>query len=172
MTATIRPDSPRYAEAVALDVGDVDRRRRPCVVRGKGRGTQTQMLTVSDELVRALDAWLRARGEPPASAPLFVGCSRSVEGERRISTRGVRDVYARLGQAALGRPIHPHALRHAAITDALDATSGDVRRVQRFSRHAKIETLLIYDDARRDEQGQITRLLSERLRAARTASTR
>jgi len=36
-----------------------------------------------------------------------------------------------------------------------------VRRVRHFSRHAKIETLLHYDDNRRDEAGAIARLLGE-----------
>ena len=39
--------------------------------------------------------------------------------------------------------------------------AGDVRRVRHFSRHAKIEILLHYDDNRRDEAGAIARLLGE-----------
>ena len=54
----------------------------------------------------------------------------------------------------------PHGLRHAAITAALDATNGDVRRVQRFSRHADARTLLIYDDARSDMGGEIAALIA------------
>ena len=42
--------------------------------------------------------------------------------------------------------MRPHGLRHTAVTTALDATNGDVRSVRRFSRHADIGTVLIYDD--------------------------
>jgi integrase len=56
---------------------------------------------------------------------------------------------------------HPHELRHQGITRALDLVGGDVRRVQRFSRQANLETLLRYDDHRRDEAGAIAQLLSE-----------
>jgi integrase/recombinase XerC len=47
------------------------------------------------------------------------------------------------------------------ITRALDLAHGDVRKVKRFSRHAKLETLLRYDDNRRDEAGAIAKLLGE-----------
>ena len=61
---------------------------------------------------------------------------------------------------SLGLRIRPHQLRHSAITIALDATGGDVRRVQRLSSHADMRTLMIYDDNRADFQGEITGLLS------------
>ncbi len=48
----------------------------------------------------------------------------------------------------LGLRLTPHKLRHSAITAALDATGGDVRRVQRLSRHARLETVMVYDDNR------------------------
>jgi integrase/recombinase XerC len=39
---------------------------------------------------------------------------------------------------------------------ALDAGL-DVRPVRRFSRHAKLDTLLVYDDNRRDLAGDVAR---------------
>lgn len=50
----------------------------------------------------------------------------------------------------------PHRIRHSAITAALDASKGNVRDVQKFSRHKNIETLLIYDDNRTNPQADIT----------------
>ena len=41
------------------------------------------------------------------------------------------------------------------MTAALDAAGGDVRRVQRFSRHRDLRTLVLYDDNRRDEAGEV-----------------
>ena len=55
----------------------------------------------------------------------------------------------------------PHRWRHTSITAYLLATGGDVRGAQKLSRHSKLETLMIYDDAREDLQGRATRLLSE-----------
>ena len=56
--------------------------------------------------------------------------------------------------------MRPHGLRHTAVTTALDATNGDVRSVRRFSRHADIGTVLIYDDERKDEGGRIADLVA------------
>jgi integrase/recombinase XerC len=61
----------------------------------------------------------------------------------------------------VARGTHPHGLRHRGITRALDLAGGDVRRVRRFRRHAKLETLLRDDDNRRDEAGAIAHLLGE-----------
>jgi len=38
----------------------------------------------------------------------------------------------------------PHHIRHSAITAALDATDGDVRKVQKLSRHKNLNTLMVY----------------------------
>ena len=59
----------------------------------------------------------------------------------------------------------PHKVRHSSITLALDLTGGDVRRVQRLSRHASPSTLLLYGDARENHQGAITELIAARLAA-------
>lgn len=64
-------------------------------------------------------------------------------------------------RARVPRGTNPHGLRHQGITRALDLAHGDVRKVRRFSRHAKMETLLKYDDNRRDEAGAISRMLGE-----------
>ena len=57
----------------------------------------------------------------------------------------------------------PHGLRHTAITRALDLTGGNVRMVKGFSRHANLETLQVYDDARRDFFGQVARMVTKDL---------
>jgi integrase/recombinase XerC len=66
----------------------------------------------------------------------------------------------RYGEEIGVQSLTPHKLRHSAITAALDATGGDVRRVQRLSRQAKLETLQRYDDNRNDLQGEVTRTLA------------
>ena len=43
---------------------------------------------------------------------------------------------------------------------ALDASEGNVRKVQKLSRHADLRTLTVYDDNRTDAQGEMTGLLS------------
>jgi integrase/recombinase XerC len=59
-----------------------------------------------------------------------------------------------LGDEA-GATVRPHGLRHLAITRALDAFNGDVRKVAQFSRHKDIRVLTAYDDNRRDAGGEV-----------------
>ncbi|HVT40002.1 MAG TPA: hypothetical protein VHE78_13215 [Gemmatimonadaceae bacterium] len=53
-----------------------------------------------------------------------------------------------------------HGLRHAAITHALDVCAGDVRKVQKFSRHRDLRTLTVYDDNRQDVAGEVAKLVA------------
>ena len=79
----------------------------------------------------------------------------------RLSSSGLARIVRESGRAAgVQKPVRPHGLRHAAITGALEASGGDVRAVQRFSRHASVETLLVYDDARQDLGGKMAAKLA------------
>ena len=73
----------------------------------------------------------------------------SPEDRARAASAGVRD------------PEPEHCTSWSANTSALNLTDGDVRRVQRFSRHRKLDTLLVYDDNRQDLGGDVARRLAE-----------
>ena len=45
------------------------------------------------------------------------------------------------------------------ITAALDATDGDVWKVQKLSRHRNLNTLMIYEDNRGRDQQDVTEML-------------
>jgi len=145
----------RRAEAVALDVADVDLDGGAVYIVGKGRG-EKERFTLPEPTAAALRAWLDARGPEPG--PLFVNLDRAGKGHR-LTGRSVHRIVERLGKQA-GIKARPHGLRHAAITEALDKTGGDVRAVQRFSRHADVRTLQVYDDARTDLAGKVARLVA------------
>jgi integrase/recombinase XerC len=53
----------------------------------------------------------------------------------------------------------PHRIRHSAITAALDATDGNVPKVEKLSRHKNLNTLMIYDDNRGRDQQDVTEML-------------
>ena len=48
-----------------------------------------------------------------------------------------------------------------AARAAREVTGGDVRKVQRFSRHRDLQTLVVYDDNRVDLAGEIARMVAE-----------
>jgi integrase len=49
----------------------------------------------------------------------------------------------------------PHGVRHSAITEALEATNGNLREVMMFSGHKDPKLLMKYDDNRKDVAGDI-----------------
>jgi integrase/recombinase XerC len=143
----------RRAEAIGLDLADLDREAGTVAVLGKGR-TQRVALTLPAPTRDALEASLAVRGTGPG--PLFCRLDRAGKGKGRLTGGGVYHVIVSLGRQA-GLRVRPHGLRHAAITEALDLTGGDVRAVQRFSRHRDVRTLDRYDDNRADLAGQVAR---------------
>jgi integrase/recombinase XerC len=148
----------RRGEVVSMDLSDVDMNTGAASITGKGR-TQKQALTLPDSTRKALAAWIEARGAEPG--PLFTNLDRAGKGER-LTGRSVHRIVQGLGRE-VGIETRPHGIRHAAITEALDLTKGDVRAVQRFSRHRDLRTLTIYDDNRTDMAGEVAKLVSEKV---------
>ncbi len=146
----------RRGEAVSLDIEHIDLERGVALVRGKGKHGRVPV-TLPEPTVAALRSWIEVRGAEPG--PLFVGMSRGRPGGRLTGTSVAR-IIRQLGERAGIEGLRPHGLRHAAITQALDLTRGDIRAVQRFSRHADPRTLLVYDDAREDRGGEVARLVA------------
>jgi integrase/recombinase XerC len=150
----------RRSEPLGCDVRHFDRPGRRLLIHGKGRSERewvTLPATVSDALAAYLDA-RQARAEEP----LFTRLDPSARGKaQRLSAAGLYRIVRELGvEAGIEAPVSPHRLRHAAITAALDGTSGDVRRVRLFSRHVKLQTILTYDDHRTDAAGEVATLVA------------
>lgn len=124
-------------------------------VLGKGRAAR-ETRTLPVPTIVALRAWLELRGAEPG--PLFTNLDVAHVRGRLSATSLYRRVFE-LGRR-LGVRVRPHGLRHASITRALDLTGGDVRAVQKFSRHRDPRTLLIYDDNRKDLAGDVARLVA------------
>ncbi len=148
----------RRGEVVALDLADADIAGRRVWVLGKGRREKVP-LTLPEPTATALAAWIAARGGAPG--PLFTSLDLTGKGaeDRRLRGQGLWTVIKALGRAA-GIEVRPHGLRHSAITAGLDKTKGDLRAVQRFSRHADWRTLARYDDNRSDLGGEVASLVA------------
>jgi integrase/recombinase XerC len=73
---------------------------------------------------------------------------------------GIRKIIVRHSKkAGIDKQVFPPRIRHSAITAVLDATDGNVPKVQKLSRHKNLNTLMIYDDNRSRDQGEVTDLL-------------
>lgn len=129
----------RLAEAVSLDINDIDWGDAMLTVTGKGRKTRT--LPVGSHALTALKNWLEARklytqNDEPA---LF-----TTQRGQRISHRAVQMRLQQLSiKQGMDNPVHPHMLRHSFASHMLES-SGDLRLVQELLGHANITTTQVY----------------------------
>lgn len=146
----------RRGELARLDLSDVDLEAGTVQILGKG-WRETEKRTLPEETKAALSRWLETRGGEPG--PLFKNYDRR-GGEGRLSYQGVYDVVLTLGARA-GVKIRPHGLRHAAITEALVLTNGNLAAVRDFSRHKSYDVLQHYDDNRGNRAGEVAKLVAK-----------
>ena len=125
----------RSAEAVLLDLGDVDFDRE--VVHVRGKGGKERVVPLGEEAAAHLARYLQL-GRPALAAAANDAIFLSVRG-RRLDTSTVRRLLR-----------HPHRLRHAFATHLLEG-GADLRVIQELLGHASLSTTQIYShvDARR-----------------------
>jgi integrase/recombinase XerC len=118
----------RSAEAVVLDLGDVDFEQELVLVRGKGG--KERVVPLGEEA-----AWWVARYLEHARPQLAAGAENalflSVRG-RRLDTSTLRRISP-----------HPHRLRHAFATHLLEG-GADLRTIQELLGHSSLSTTQIY----------------------------
>jgi site-specific recombinase XerD len=125
----------RSAEAVGLDLADVDFDREALHVRGKGG--KERVVPLGEEAALALARWLREGRSALA---------HGAEDALFLSARG-----RRLDTSTLRRLLrNPHRLRHAYATHLLEG-GADLRTIQELLGHASLSTTQVYShvDARR-----------------------
>ena len=125
----------RAAEAVGLDLADVEFEQEHVRVRGKG--SKERVVPLGEEAAHWVARYLREAR--PALA-------RGAEDALFLSVRG-----RRLDTSVLRRLLpHPHRLRHAFATHLLEG-GADLRTIQELLGHASLSTTQIYShvDARR-----------------------
>jgi len=126
----------RSAEAVGLDIGDVDFEQELVHVR-LGKGAKDRVVPLGEEAA----LWL-ARYLGDARPQL----ARGAENALFLSVRG-----RRLDTSALRRLVpHPHRLRHAFATHLLEG-GADLRTIQELLGHSSLSTTQMYShvDAKR-----------------------
>lgn len=150
----------RRGEVCKLNVNDFDPELRTLQVLGKGRGTQAETVHLSEGTATAIAQWLTHRPSVAHSA-IFISLDPVHYGHRLTGNAIYQLVRESANRAGISKVVSPHRCRHSAITAALDASGGNVREVQKLSRHSKLETLLIYDDHRQGVQAKISGLLAD-----------
>jgi integrase/recombinase XerC len=149
----------RRSEVSKANIADFDPVAKTLRIFGKGKGNNAETVSLGSGTVMAIESWLEARGEVATDKALFVSVNSGYR-DGRLSNQGIYNIVSdRCQSAGISKVMSPHRIRHSSITAALEATGGDVRRVQKLSRHSSLNTLLIYDDNRKNHQGEVTDLL-------------
>jgi integrase/recombinase XerC len=154
----------RRNEISQLSIGDFNPWTRTLRILGKGKGTQYQTVDLGTATAQAITDWLAVRpGSATEADPLFVALNYAAIGHRLTGDGLYKLVQCRTKKAGIDKVMSPHRIRHSAITAALDATDGNVRKVQKLSRHKSLNTLMIYDDNRARDQREVSELLDAML---------
>jgi site-specific recombinase XerD len=119
----------RSAEAVGLDLGDVDFEQELVHVR-RGKGGKERVVPLGEEAAAWLARYLREARPSLASGAndAFFLSSRG----RRLDTSTLRRIVP-----------HPHRLRHAFATHLLDG-GADLRTIQELLGHSSLSTTQVY----------------------------
>jgi integrase/recombinase XerC len=133
----------RASELVGLDVDRIDLLRS--TVRVIGKGQKERLVPFGSKAKEAISAWLEVR-------PVVLAKGRSIE-ERavflnasggRLTTRSLaRRLKARTDDAAIGRRVTPHMMRHSFATHLLTG-GADLRAIQAMLGHASLSTTQRY----------------------------
>lgn len=153
----------RRGEVVKLNREDFSPELRTLQILGKGRGTQKETVSLTEGTAEAIAAWLKYLPIASPDQPLFISLDPVWYGHR-LTGQAIYWIVSETALAAgVTKKFSPHRCRHSAITAALDASGGNVREVQKLSRHSKLETLLVYDDQRSGAQAKVSGLLGDLL---------
>jgi site-specific recombinase XerD len=125
----------RSAEAVGLDLGDVDFEREQLHVRGKGG--KERFVPLGEEAAHLVARYLH-EARPALARDAENALFLSARG-KRLDTSTLRRVFA-----------HPHRLRHAFATHLLEG-GADLRTIQELLGHSSLSTTQLYShvDGRR-----------------------
>jgi integrase/recombinase XerC len=148
----------RTSELTSLNVEDIDFPNRRIHFRGKGR-TQKEWASIPAGLYNRLLSWLEERSKyaPAGKGPLILAFSSGSDTSHkqdRISRMGIFQTVRRLGRRVGIPGLHPHAIRHSAITEVLRQNGGNIAKAMRFSRHKDPKTLMVYEDNLEDAPGK------------------
>ncbi len=132
----------RRAEAVGLELADVDLENGVVTVRG-GKGRKDRTTHTPPGAKQALSAWAATRGHE--SGPLL--CPVHKAGHITLRRMTAQAIYLTLQKRAAESGVaafSPHDLRRTFVSDLLDA-GADLATVQKLAGHADPSTTARYD---------------------------
>lgn len=127
----------RVAEAVALQVSDLQTQDDAHVARVMGKGSKPRTAVLPAVAFLALQEWLTLRGDQPG--PIF-----STRTGAPMLARYAHLLVAKLGRSIGIEGLHPHSLRHTMATVAANAPGADLLKLATALGHASPSTTMRY----------------------------
>lgn len=161
----------RRTELSNLNLDDIIPRQSILWVKGKGR-LEKESLTLPKPTLNSILNWIEIRGAN--SGPLFYSLdkgsgknqgNRALSDHRRLSGQGIWKIITTYGKS-IGINIRPHSIRHTAITNAVEMTEKmglTLDQAMDFSRHKRVETLMVYRDRIDNVQGRLADAVAKKL---------
>ncbi|WP_083260462.1 tyrosine-type recombinase/integrase (plasmid) [Cyanobacterium sp. IPPAS B-1200] len=150
----------RRGEISSLNVEDFNPADSTLAILGKGRLSK-EIIHLSPKTSEAIKQWLLVRKYSDPKQPLFISLAYNTRGNR-LTGKSIYCTVRKYSDPVLADKIlSPHRVRHSSITAVLDASNGNVRLAQKFSRHKCLDTLNRYDDNRKALQKEAVNLLAE-----------
>jgi integrase/recombinase XerD len=141
----------RISEALQLTLEGVSTERGHTVASVTGKGGKQNTIPLTPLVAAAVAEVARERGTD--EGPVFMGHADPRNPGAPVgalSRFGATRCLTRMAnRCGLGKPVHPHMLRAAAVTNAL-AAGIPLDRVQRMARHADPRTTMRYNRAADD----------------------
>jgi len=139
----------RRAEAVALDMADVDTETGAITVWG-GKGRKDRTTYAINGALEAVHAWIEDRGR--VSGPFLYPIAKGGKIDaRRMSDQAVYLALRKRARQTRVKGFSPHDLRRTFASEMLDA-GADIATVQKMMGHADPATTARYD--RRGEEAK------------------
>jgi len=114
----------RIGEIISLNIGHVEFDRYGAVVIVNGKTGRRRIRLISS--VPDLQTWMNQHPlKTDANAPLFTTFHRYGAGTKRLQMPTIQNLLKRLARrAGIAKPVHPHAIRHARLTDLVRNDGG------------------------------------------------
>lgn len=174
LATLFRYAGPRVSEVAALQIPDVQiSARRGLLIIRRGKGLKHREIPLVQEAREPLDTYFTyrerlaeqwreraaVRGETAVSWSRWPDGHLFLGQRGPLAERGIREIIAKLGQAAkLASPLGPHDLRHTFAKALLDPAAYGLNRppmplpaIQQLLGHADIATTTIYTRVSADD---------------------
>jgi len=136
----------RRIEVARANVGDIRQESGEAVlwIQGKGHDVKDEYVVLTEQTLKPLNEYLRARGGAKEKDPLFTSLSDRNRNGRLTKRSLTRIVKKHLREINLDSDkLTAHSLRHTAITFALQG-GATIQEAQALARHSNVNTTLIY----------------------------